>query len=177
MQLSGRLQHSFVPQRGPHGRPARGPRTDQSALGALKPATHNQVKRQLSVIVNVDTQLHNGKINGAIGDINLNSTRPFRLSHHSCKALNEWAGEGGNGEGGGRAGGKGVGGGKGRRRERKRTCRTDSDLYWPFLHPSQGVMLSFEDCVHLTGGQVAGRPNSPKNRPMLLFVVFLGKAS
>ena len=147
MQLSGLFQHSFVPRWDPHGCPVRGPHTDQRALGALKPATHNQVKRQPSVIVNVDTQHHNGKINGAIGDINLNSTRPFCLSHHSSKAANEWLGEGGKREG---------------KKERKRTWRTDSDLYWPFLHPSRGVMLSFEDCVHLTGSQVASHPNSPK---------------
>lgn len=153
MQLSGLFQHSFVPQWGPHGWPVRGPHSDQSALGALKLATHNQVKRQLSVIVNVDTQHHNGKINGAIGDINLESTRPFCLSHHCSKALNEWLREG--------AKMKGKESKKDskeeRKRETKRTWRTDTDLYWPFLHPSQGVMLSFEDCVHLTSSQ-SGQP-------------------
>lgn len=75
-----RLRRSFVPLRDPRGPGRRsGPRPARGAPGALKPATHKQVKRQLSVIVNVDTQLHNGKINGAIGDINLNSTRPFLL--------------------------------------------------------------------------------------------------
>ncbi|MED6252238.1 hypothetical protein ATANTOWER_008826 [Ataeniobius toweri] len=54
----------------------KGPHTDQ---GALTPATLKQVKRQLSVIVNVDIQHHNGKINGPIGDINLDSTRPLLL--------------------------------------------------------------------------------------------------
>lgn len=58
---------------------SKGPHTDHHALGALKPATLKQVKRQLSVIVNVDTQHHNGKINGPIGDINLDSTRPLLL--------------------------------------------------------------------------------------------------
>lgn len=59
-------------------------------MGALKLATQNSGKRQLGVIVNVDTQHHNGKINGAIGEINLDNTRPRCLSQPVSEAWTEW---------------------------------------------------------------------------------------
>ena len=50
--------------------------------GSSKTGHSPPSKRQLSVIVNVDTQHHNGKINGAMGDINLDSTSPFCFTRH-----------------------------------------------------------------------------------------------
>lgn len=44
-----------VPAGGRGGARPRGPRADRGALGALKPSAGHRVRRQLSVIVNVDT--------------------------------------------------------------------------------------------------------------------------
>lgn len=75
------------------------------------------------------TQHHNGKINEAIGDINLCNARALCLSHR-CSAPTEL------------------------KEESKR-----NDIILPFSQSCQRVMLSFEDCVQLTGNQ-SGQPPS-----------------
>lgn len=47
--------------------------------GVLKLAACGEVQRQLSVVVNANTHLHNGKINGALWGINLHRVRPAYL--------------------------------------------------------------------------------------------------
>lgn len=64
-------------------------RADHGTLGALKATSHSQVKNKLSVNVNVDTQHYNGKINGASGDINHDTTRVVCWSLHCCGSDHE----------------------------------------------------------------------------------------
>lgn len=47
--------------------------------GVLKPDACREVQRQLSIVVNANTHLHNGKINGALWGINLHRVRPACL--------------------------------------------------------------------------------------------------
>lgn len=114
-------QHSFVPQRGPPDWPVRRPHTDRRALGALKPTTHDRVKRQLSVIVNVDT---------APQWQNQWSYRWHQSQQHKILSLvspppplwlNAWQ----------------EGRKEGRKKKERKKERSNSDLYWPFFQPSQ----------------------------------------
>lgn len=75
------------------------------------------------------TQHHNGKINEAIGDINLCNTRALCLSHR-CSAPTE------------------------RKEESKR-----NEIIPSFPQSCHRVMPSFEDCVHLTGDQSGQPPS------------------
>lgn len=75
------------------------------------------------------TQHHNGKINAAIGDINLCNTRALCLSHR-CSAPTE------------------------SKEESRR-----NEIIPPFSQSCRRVMPSFEDCVDLTGNQSGRAPS------------------